>query len=234
MSALQHLTVDGRPATVAFMSAFDGQLVEQADARVAIVRWDDGSMSYLSLAEPKALGDVEGHEFHGNQWTEGTGHQILQALSDYKQNTAMGVNMYLRGDHTNEQDLSKIVKVSAAMDAAFRDDRFVRPTTKNMTVYRGIDSYRVATHMETMKPGDVIADKAFLSTSMAERIARNAVGDFPKSSVLMEIHVPKGERVIPGRSDEHELILNRETKLELVRTSRVDEHTIYAEMKVIK
>jgi hypothetical protein len=71
---LQHLDIDGRPATVAFMTAFDGVLVDEQDASVAIVNFDDGEIGYYRFsAEPKTLGESEGHAFHGNQWDDGPG-----------------------------------------------------------------------------------------------------------------------------------------------------------------
>lgn len=74
MTNLQRLTVNGRPATVAFMADLMGPLVSAADATVAVVNFDDGQHAFYFLkGEPKALGEAAGHEFHGNQWTEGKG-----------------------------------------------------------------------------------------------------------------------------------------------------------------
>jgi hypothetical protein len=59
MSELQHMQVHGRPATVAFMTAFNGTLAEAKDARVAIVNFDDGEVGYYQVdGEPKTLGGV--------------------------------------------------------------------------------------------------------------------------------------------------------------------------------
>jgi hypothetical protein len=161
-----------------------------------------------------------------------TSHSAAQALSDYQQNSAMGVNMYLRGDKGNEQDWPFLEKTIAGMNAAFKDDALSKNTLKDLTVHRGIDSHSVAMHIASMKPGDIIADKAYLSTSRSARIARNATGDFNESSVIMHIHVPQGTRVVMGRKDEKERIFNRETKLELIRQIKVG-NTIEAFMKVV-
>ena len=65
------MNIGGKPAFVAFM-ADDGQMVSADDATKAIARFADGSHAYYDLVEPRALGDVEGHPFHGNQWTSGS------------------------------------------------------------------------------------------------------------------------------------------------------------------
>lgn len=52
MSELQHITVHGRPAVVAFMTAFNGVLTEAADAKVAIVNFSDGQIEHYYF-EPK-------------------------------------------------------------------------------------------------------------------------------------------------------------------------------------
>lgn len=51
MGEIQHLTIGGRPATVAFMTSFDGTVVELADASVAIARFDDGGVAYYHLKD---------------------------------------------------------------------------------------------------------------------------------------------------------------------------------------
>lgn len=84
--SLQHLTIGGREATVAFMTSLGGEVVEPAAASVAVARFADGSVAYYHVGEPRALGDKPGHEFHGNQYTGGTSsasdHVVEQRLSD--------------------------------------------------------------------------------------------------------------------------------------------------------
>lgn len=158
---------------------------------------------------------------------------IAQALSDYKQLTAMGVNMLLRGDIGNEQDRPMLERTIAGMDAAFAHDEFSALLLKDTTVYRGIDSYSVQKAVSAMQPGDEFSDAAFLSTSRSERIARAATIDVPDTSVLLEIVAPKGTRVVAGRRDEKELILNRGTKLRVVEIGHTGEATLLARVRVV-
>jgi hypothetical protein len=43
--------VDGKMATIAYMDTFDGKLVTEDIARVAIVRFDEGGTLYLELPD---------------------------------------------------------------------------------------------------------------------------------------------------------------------------------------
>lgn len=49
MSSLQRIEINGRPATVAFLTAIGGRLVDAADASVAIANFDDGKTAYFTV-----------------------------------------------------------------------------------------------------------------------------------------------------------------------------------------
>jgi hypothetical protein len=49
MPNLIRTVIDGRHATIVYLDAWDGKIVRPAEARVAIVRYDDGGSEYLTL-----------------------------------------------------------------------------------------------------------------------------------------------------------------------------------------
>jgi hypothetical protein len=70
---LAPIVFDGRPGLVAYLDA-RFEAVEPADAVLAKITFEDGSSTFYSVTPAnRALGDVEGHPFHGNQWTGGGG-----------------------------------------------------------------------------------------------------------------------------------------------------------------
>lgn len=71
MANLQRLIIGGRPATVAFMTAYGGDLVEPANAAIAVATFADGGVAHYVVGTPTTAEDA-GHPFHGNQWTSGT------------------------------------------------------------------------------------------------------------------------------------------------------------------
>lgn len=71
MANLQRLIIGGRPATIAFMTAYGGDLVEPANAAIAVATFADGGVAHYVVGTPTTAEDA-GHPFHGNQWTSGT------------------------------------------------------------------------------------------------------------------------------------------------------------------
>jgi hypothetical protein len=118
MAGLQQLMIHGRPATVAFMTAFDGRLVDEKDASVAIVNFDDGEIGYYQFVDqPKTLGDKEGHDFHGNQWNDihvdttsdhpPSTNPLIQAFMEERTALQAPMRTYLaaHGEEFHSQDL---------------------------------------------------------------------------------------------------------------------------------
>lgn len=58
MAELKQMTIDGKPATVGFLTEMGGDLVEPEDATVALVRFDDGEHAVFFADETKGAGDA--------------------------------------------------------------------------------------------------------------------------------------------------------------------------------
>jgi hypothetical protein len=146
-----------------------------------------------------------------------------RALADYLQLSHETVNGYLRSGKQGaprnqvEQDAQDMM---TSLDSLFEDKNVVRTLKKETKLYRGIASADVAGVMESLRRGDVISDKAFVSTSFNEAIVDKAYGwpGVDNDSVVLEIVAPKGIRYLTGRLSEREAILPRGTKFRVTHT----------------
>lgn len=160
-----------------------------------------------------------------------------QAISDYTQLSHDEINDYLRGTANFSGAAREDAKELAdSIKAAFDDPKFYDTTSKKVTVFRGIENHGVFSRLSKAKEGDVISDKAFLSTSTSEEIAISAAGGrFPVTeSVVLEISVPKGVRYLSGRRDEKEMIFNTKTKMKVKSVDVVPGESFGASVATLK
>lgn len=136
-------------------------------------------------------GDVPGHEFHGNQWTDRGSSKIsaeqVDALQDY---TAGGeLNMILRGSGTlSPYDIKN--NTVGKLDASIAAQPVIPEKT---TLWRIVDS-EVGADLE--KQGS-FKDKGFVSTTKSVKGIEDIAGDIgvlPEEMTIVRITVEKGVR----------------------------------------
>lgn len=122
------------------------------------------------------------------------------------------VNQKLRADDLLAEDWQEIY----ALDAVF--DQSGITLTKAHTFTRGVDGDTAQVLKGSWKPGNVIADPAFVSTT-ADDTGRTVSSFMGGDTRGMEIsyEVPAGTRVILGEDREYEVILPRGGVYEVVR-----------------
>jgi len=146
-----------------------------------------------------------------------------RAISDYSEYGYQTVNSILRGkdDRWGKMPKAEGMRNIEMLDEAFANPSVFKVVDKPTVVYRGISDDRVYRSLAQRKRGDVIRDKAFLSTSRLQRIGEVTSEEHGMGAVLLEIQVPKGTKYLSGRKQqESEMILNRGTKLRIVKMKR--------------
>jgi len=134
-----------------------------------------------------------------------------QALSDYAGQAYVDVNESLRTGAKMTPENRLLVETM--------DDAFEKASTDHeMTVYRSVVSGFWQPLVGNVKPGDVVTDKSYTSTTT------NPEGVKRFGSHTVEIKVPKGAKAIPmdGISKyehESEVVLGRGTQFEVVSTT---------------
>lgn len=152
------------------------------------------------VANPKAFIDS-----HYGQWRDGMTSAHEKALRFYQSPGFALMNGQLRGldkgglkksEHASDSDLMRAEKASKDLTAAIRK---APPLERDVTVYRGFS----ADQFGDLRPGSLITDKGFTSTSLTNDV--QAVGRARKPATA-EITLPKGTRAGAGSS--RELILS--------------------------
>lgn len=150
----------------------------------------------------------------------------INSLMAYTGNSS-SINGGLRNGKLSERDKKIVKHLDEVISSA-------KPTKADTTVYRGITADSdFAKKLASAKEGEVISDKAFMSTSVnkskALEYARDA-GDAgskkgKSGGVVMEINVPKGTKTInlSGESDvnsNEEVILGRGTSVKVTSVTK--------------
>ena len=105
--------------------------------------------------QPLELGDLPGHDFHGNQWTDqwaDMNKPELQSLLSYTEATYRRLNEQLRAGGVTDTELARHVA---------NLDRSMRPLREPARLYR----WAMSQDLWDARPGDVLTDRAFLSTT---------------------------------------------------------------------
>lgn len=103
---------------------------------------------------------------------------------------------------------------SDMLQVAFRK---LKPTTEDLTVYRGIapwvndNSY--VEYLKSLNPGDSFVDKGFSYASFKKEIANH----FSSNGVCMEIRIPKGAKVSQAKnSEQSECLFNMNSRFRIL------------------
>lgn len=139
--------------------------------------------------------------------------------------------------YTNEGAASINRELRAGLDLSkstvARIDAIIEKSPKlpsDTVLYRGISARGGETTSSTLDRvfgenlavGDVLTEKAFLSTTVDRQLAEKFVtSDGSRSGIVLRLETPKGTRALQGRSDEVELILARGTKFKVTKIQEV-------------
>lgn len=189
---------------------------------------------------PTHITDLEGkfseYSFqtaHGEQWRnwhDSLSDAEVSALRDYKQNGYTAINNQLRGlsEGTSDQVQSEI----AQMDNAMAGQTLKQPAI----LWRGLSfgSSTPPPEFVSMRPGQVLHDEGFMSTTTHKSFSNNFGGQY-----LFQIYAPAGTNGVPmdsfaatNKTVEAEILLNRGTNLLIrkVETIDPDHYLVHAEV----
>lgn len=145
-------------------------------------------------------------------WNASLSPEEKAAVNSYTGTGYISLNKKLRSEANVGQ--GKVGKTIAALDAAIAKSP---PLAKSMTLYRGVPSKR----FNDIKPGSIIADKAYISTSSREQEGYTFSSE---GGALLVISAPKGTRAAVvddvdtvKTKNESEYLLPRGTKFKVLR-----------------
>lgn len=139
-----------------------------------------------------------------------------EALKYYSGSAYGAINSYLRFDwHKGISDYLK--NIIDNIDVSFSN---VPILDENIIVFRYISSKELISHYSSLREGDTIKDKAYISTSLVIDGALNYRGEINCNFVLLVIKLPKGENVIfidaaVDEYIEYEMLINKNRILKL-------------------
>jgi hypothetical protein len=166
-------------------------------------------------------GDIDGHEFHGNQWSHGA---ILRYTGKGKGYLSINNDLRYVAENKWDKNTSKDVKT---IDNLMKKNK----TKEETTLFRIIDKY----HAEELLASGEFQDKAYVSTSSnmdwaLSRINKNDV------TFMLQLEVPAGigaldlsDNPVPKFGSEDEILLERNLHFEVIETGHR-----YAKLKVSK
>lgn len=162
--------------------------------------------------------------------------QIVKALEQYTGAQYRHINRYMRGVK-GIPGTGQIRKQIEALKAAFNTNEFTEEIKPGSTIYRGMyfDHYFPAQLAEadkfaSLKQGDVIGDKAFMSTSINATVARGFANlgmsddgpDDGTTRVMLYIKSFTSLTAVRGDSFEYERILPPKTAYRVDSVKRID------------
>lgn len=148
--------------------------------------------------------------------------EALDAVDHYAGLGFSDINNRLRGEKVSSvADTTKIDKTVRVLDKVIDQNEI--PT--DVEVFRGIklvdqENFEPIPGLE-FKPGQVIEDKSFSSTSTTSILARRFAGRADEGAVMM-INLPKGTKAIFRDSSESEIILKRNQKIRVDSVSKMN------------
>ena len=160
-------------------------------------------------------------------WAKALTQKEKDALREYTTETYTEINDTLRSGQfakakkSNDYFSKQLVETIENTDAALAKFEL----TKDRTVYRGLrtdlDNGYIK-RLVSLKPGDVIEEKAYTSTSTT----KGAVAEFGGNSVLMKIKVPAGSgrgaylKRISQFETEQEFLIRRNAKFKIIKITK--------------
>lgn len=168
------------------------------------------AVEYKSIPDPSGKGGADWGKAHWDDWAKTLATRDRQAVSHYTRSGFKQVNAYLRKPPENPTKFDLMAKMEVeALDKVFETAPGV---PDDILVYRGFGLEALGMKYDEIKPGIVLRDVGFTSTSIDER----TVGRFGGGNkVRAEIRVPKGTKAVwvnsvgGSQPEERELLLDR-------------------------
>jgi 8-oxo-dGTP pyrophosphatase MutT (NUDIX family) len=157
--------------------------------------------------------DTSEYETHTNKAYAGAPIEQVDAVHAYTDNDWESVNKALRAAKGGQLGEAVVQAQVSAIDALIAKSVF----EKDVTVYRGFDDFEA---IRGLKAGDVFQDHGFVSASTKQEVGEHFAEEV---GVLLKIDLPKGAKGLAPRSKnagEHEIILPRSSKFEVVEVER--------------
>lgn len=242
---LQEVNIDGASGLLAYFNS-KGEMCSADQASLAKVVFDDGRRVFYQVSEKRELGDKPGHEFHGNQWTDGQGGSdgrdefgnvekgsIAEKEHQAWMDSLTGDEKEILEAYAGPNGIARPVNdyLRHGIDALGEDytkevvstlDGILNKAhgTVEQTLYRGI----WGKDAPNFRPGFTWTDKGFVSTTVNPGHALFFTDTGREDQVLLEIHTAKGayiQDVVGSTVIEGETINEREWLLPRNLTYRV-------------
>jgi SPP1 gp7 family putative phage head morphogenesis protein len=173
----------------------------------------------------------------------------IEAVSDYTARGYVEINNRLRSTKSSEEltgaqrfSRSVIDEKIAVLDGVFQKSAVA--SKRDMFLHRGMTllvkkKEFSKSWVAQLKTGDVLEDKAFVSSSSEKGTAQSFATSGTSLGVIFTIRVPKGTKVMAGLDSEDELILNRGTKTRVVSVTQIardstdQRHSVEVELEVV-
>lgn len=227
--ALRVLAADHKAGRIGFKGAAANGASKQIAPPSQAQRYDANNYSEFSDADTRTLTEVE-RDLYRKMLTKPETEDEQVAINGYSGNDFLPINDFLRkraaGDEKPRQH-EKHGEQIAHIDAVLRRSRM----TEDVHVYRGLTG-DIAKRALRAKPGSVIRDKGYVSTSLHSSVAADSFSG--EDGVVLKLMLPKGNRayLMNGRgasnfASEHEVLLPRGSRF---RIRHVEGNVVTAEV----
>lgn len=161
------------------------------------------------------------------------------------------MNSYLRSGKSSKddgiEDIERFRRTKREEQITLLDNVFEKTAVtckRDMYLHRGMTLNVTKKEIDSswvgqLKQGDVLTDKAFVSSSKEKGTAGTFATSGFSAGVIFTIKVPKGTRAMAGLDSESELILNRGTKMKVVEVRKIErltgdfKHNVEVEMEIV-
>jgi SPP1 gp7 family putative phage head morphogenesis protein len=149
----------------------------------------------------------------------------FSTLEDYVDAGYERINDFLRGKPIDEKEVPMTERDVKNMDSVFQ--KMSAELSREDFVFRGMSLEERKGKMgdswvAKLKVGDVLEDKGFVSTSQERTTAETFAKNGTFTSVIFRITLPKGTRAMAGNTNEEEIILQRGSKMKVVKVTQID------------
>lgn len=184
----------------------------------------DKSASRGKVFKGEEAADAFGNKLYAD-WKENLSADSFEAIKAYSEDQYQAINDHLREVFNDDEQQPKIDAIDAALNAA-------PALTEDIVIYRGVN----ADAGLKFKVGGTITDKAYMSTSLNEHVAKDLVEK--EKGTLLSIKAPAGTKgayidSISSHDTEQEFLLPRGTRLRITGVKKLTSKIDLVEAEVI-
>jgi hypothetical protein len=227
--ALRVLAADHKAGRIGFRGAAEDGTPKRIDPPSQAAKYDANNYSEFSDADTRTLTEVERDLYRGMLRKPETEDEQV-AINGYSGSDFMPINDFLRkrkpGEDRPHHDDRHGEQIKH-LDTVLRRSRM----TEDVNVYRGLTG-EIAKKVLKAKPGSVIRDKGYVSTSLHRSVAADSFSG--EEGLVLKLMLPKGNRayLMNGRgasnfASEHEVLLPRGSRF---RIRHVEGNVVTAEV----